>query len=82
MLFRSNAQQAAFNTASVGRRTDILLERKGKLAGQLIGKSPWLQSVHLISPDANIGDMISVDLVSAGPNSLEGAVIQKERYAA
>ena len=77
-----NAQQAAFNAASVGRRTDILLERKGKLAGQLIGKSPWLQSVHVISPDAKIGDMINVDLVSAGPNSLEGAVVQKERYAA
>lgn len=77
-----NAQQAAFNAASVGRHTDILLERKGKLAGQLIGKSPWLQSVHLISPDAHIGDMISVELVSAGPNSLEGAAIQKERYAA
>ena len=77
-----NTQQAAFNAASVGRRTEILLERKGKLAGQLIGKSPWLQSVHLISPDANIGDMVSVELVSAGPNSLEGAVIQKERYAA
>ncbi len=77
-----NTQQAAFNAASVGRRTDILLERKGKLVGQLIGKSPWLQSVHLISPDANIGDMVSVELVSAGPNSLEGAVIQKERYAA
>ena len=77
-----NAQQAAFNAASVGRNTDILLERKGKLAGQLIGKSPWLQSVHIISPDAAIGDMISVELVSAGPNSLEGAVIQKERYAA
>ena len=77
-----NAQQAAFNAASVGRHTDILLERNGKLAGQLIGKSPWLQSVHIISPDAAIGDMISVELVSAGPNSLEGAVIQKERYAA
>ncbi len=77
-----NTQQAGFNAASVGRRTEILLERKGKLAGQLIGKSPWLQSVHLISPDANIGDMVSVELVSAGPNSLEGAVIQKERYAA
>jgi tRNA-2-methylthio-N6-dimethylallyladenosine synthase len=77
-----NAGQSAFNVASVGRRTELLLERKGKLAGQLIGKSPWLQSVHVISPDAAIGDMVSVDLVSAGPNSLEGAIVQKERYAA
>jgi tRNA-2-methylthio-N6-dimethylallyladenosine synthase len=77
-----NTQQAAFNAASVGRRTDVLLERKGKLAGQLIGKSPWLQSVHLISPLAKIGDMVTVDLVSAGPNSLAGALVEKERYAA
>lgn len=77
-----NAGQSAFNAASVGKRTEILLERKGKLAGQLIGKSPWLQSVHVISPDAVIGDMMKVDLVSAGPNSLEGAPVQKELYAA
>ncbi len=77
-----NAGQSAFNAKSVGKRTDILIERKGKLTGQLIGKSPWLQSVHVISPDAAIGDMVSVDLVSAGPNSLEGAIVQKERYAA
>lgn len=77
-----NAGQSAFNAASVGTRTDILLERKGKLPGQLIGKSPWLQSVHVISPDAAIGDMVEVDLVSAGPNSLEGAIVQKELYAA
>jgi tRNA-2-methylthio-N6-dimethylallyladenosine synthase len=77
-----NSQQAAFNAMSVGKRTDVLLERKGKLPGQLIGKSPWLQSVHIISPDAAIGDMISVDLVSAGPNSLAGELVTKERYAA
>jgi tRNA-2-methylthio-N6-dimethylallyladenosine synthase len=77
-----NAGQSAFNAESVGKHTDILIERKGKLTGQLIGKSPWLQSVHVISSDAAIGDMVSVDLVSAGPNSLEGALVQKERYAA
>jgi tRNA-2-methylthio-N6-dimethylallyladenosine synthase len=77
-----NAGQSAFNAASVGRRTEILLERKGKLPGQLIGKSPWLQSVHVISPEAAIGDMVIVDLMSAGPNSLKGVLVQKERYAA
>jgi tRNA-2-methylthio-N6-dimethylallyladenosine synthase len=77
-----NSQQSAFNAASVGKRTDVLLERKGKLAGQLIGKSPWLQSVHVISPYTSVGDMIHVDLVSAGPNSLAGELVTKERYAA
>ena len=63
--------QAAFNAASVGRRCDVLLERKGKLPGQLLGKSPWLQSVHVIG-DAAIGDLVTVDLVDAGPMSLTG----------
>ena len=40
-------QQTAFNATTLGRTTDILLERQGKLPGQLIGKSPWLQSVHV-----------------------------------
>ena len=72
-----NRQQAAFNAGSVGKRTKILLERKGKLPGQLIGKTPWLQSVHVIVDGAAIGDMITVDLVSAGANSLEGRAVEK-----
>ena len=66
-----NRDQEAFNRASVGRRCDILLERKGKLPGQLIGKSPWLQSVHLVA-DAAIGDVIAVEIEAAWPNSVSG----------
>ncbi len=72
-----NEQQLAFNQASVGKRTRVLLERDGKLPGQKIGKSPWLQSVHVMT-DAQIGDMVDVDLVSAGPNSLAGSLADKE----
>jgi tRNA-2-methylthio-N6-dimethylallyladenosine synthase len=67
-----NSQQLAFNAASVGQRTNILLERRGKLPGQLIGKTPWFQSVHIFADQAEIGDIISVTLTSAGPNSLAG----------
>jgi len=67
-----NAQQLAFNQASVGRRADVLLERPGRKPGQLVGKSPWLQSVHL-ETTAQIGDIVEVELISAGPNSLAGA---------
>ncbi len=66
-----NRDQQAFNARTVGRTCDVLLERPGKLPGQLIGKSPWLQSVHLMT-DAAIGDLVSVDLVRADPNSLAG----------
>ena len=42
---RITANQLAFNRAAVGRDTKVLIERRGKLPGQMIGKSPWLQSV-------------------------------------
>ncbi len=67
-----NAQQLAFNQASVGRRTEVLLERPGRKPGQLVGKTPWLQSVHL-ETDAQIGELVEVELLAAGPNSLAGA---------
>jgi tRNA-2-methylthio-N6-dimethylallyladenosine synthase len=75
-----NEQQYAFNQQTVGRTTDILLERQGKLDGQLIGKTPWLQSAHIISPDLQIGDLVEVEITRAGPNSLTGQI--RERLAA
>ncbi len=72
-----NEQQLAFNRATAGRRTSVLLERQGKKPGQLIGKSPWLQSVHL-ETDAALGDLVEVEILSAGPNSLAGAQCVKE----
>ncbi|WP_353204812.1 tRNA (N6-isopentenyl adenosine(37)-C2)-methylthiotransferase MiaB [Sphingomonas sp.] len=70
-----NRDQAAFNAATVGRTCQVLLERKGKLPGQLIGKSPWLQSVHLVS-DASIGDLVEVTLAEAGANSMLGVLAE------
>ena len=67
-----NVQQHGFNLASVGTTTQVLLERRGKLADQFIGKSPWLQSVHVVGDTYAIGDVIDVELVAAGPNSLTG----------
>ena len=66
-----NDQQHAFNRASVGRRTSVLIERRGKLPGQWLGKSPWLQSVHVIGNHA-VGDIVTLELTAAGPNSLTG----------
>src|SRR5205085_1758614 len=66
----------AFNRSKVGADTRILIERKGRRPGQMIGKSPWLQSVHVES-DALPGDMLDVTLVAALPNSLTGAMREK-----
>ena len=69
-----NRDQHAFNLASVGRRCAVLVERRGKLSGQWLGKSPWLQSVHFTG-DAAIGDIVEVELSQAGPNSLSGRLL-------
>jgi tRNA-2-methylthio-N6-dimethylallyladenosine synthase len=66
------ADQTAFNAATLGKMCEVLLERPGKLAGQLIGKSPWLQSVHVLAPGLSIGDVVTVDITDSGPLSLKG----------
>jgi len=69
--------QLAFNRAAEGRDCRVLLERPGKRPGQLIGRSPWMQSVHVFT-DARVGDLIDVTLGAAGPVSVAGV----ERRAA
>jgi tRNA-2-methylthio-N6-dimethylallyladenosine synthase len=66
-----NRDQAAFNAATVGRTCDVLIERRGKLPGQFLGKSPWLNSVHIVG-DLAIGDLVAVEITAAGPNSVTG----------
>jgi tRNA-2-methylthio-N6-dimethylallyladenosine synthase len=70
-------QQTAFNHATLGKRTSILLEKPGKLEGQLIGKSPWLQSVHILGSGLSTGDIVDVDIVEAGSLSLKGELSMK-----
>jgi tRNA-2-methylthio-N6-dimethylallyladenosine synthase len=74
---RINAHSLAFNRSKVGTDTQILVERKGRHAGQMIGKTPWLQSLHL-ETDAAPGEMLDVAVLSAGPNSLTGALRARE----
>jgi tRNA-2-methylthio-N6-dimethylallyladenosine synthase len=70
---RIGEHSLAFNKSKVGADTRILIERPGRRDGQMIGKSPWLQSVH-VETGAQPGDMLDVTLVAALPNSLTGAV--------
>ena len=73
---RINVHQLAFNQGKVGIDTQILIERRGRHDGQMIGRTPWLQSVH-VETDALLGEIVDVTLVGAGPNSLAGALRQK-----
>ncbi|CTQ54636.1 (Dimethylallyl)adenosine tRNA methylthiotransferase MiaB [Roseibium album] len=68
-------QQQAFNASRLGMSFDVLLEKKGRNAGQLVGKSPWLQPVQLDAPESLIGSIQAVEIVKIGSNSLFGQLI-------
>ena len=67
-------QQQEFNRACVGRVLPVLLEKPGRHAGQLVGRSPYLQSVHLTANGEQVGDIVPVLIAGAGQNSLSGTV--------
>ena len=88
-----DAQQRRFNEASLGRCDSVLLERRGRKPGQLVGRNPYMQAVHVdfaeapggegrplngsprAAPIPPTGRLFDVEIVSAGPNSLEGRPI-------
>jgi len=63
-------QQTDFLTSLVGRTVDVLLEKPGRLEGQMVGRSPWLLPVIVDANTAKIGDIIPVRINKAGTNSL------------
>jgi tRNA-2-methylthio-N6-dimethylallyladenosine synthase len=65
-------QQAAFNEAAVGRTLPVLIEKPGRHAGQMVGRSPYLQAVHLEAAPEEAGRILEVAIEGAGPNSLSG----------
>ncbi|WP_290546851.1 tRNA (N6-isopentenyl adenosine(37)-C2)-methylthiotransferase MiaB [Aestuariivirga sp.] len=67
-----HAQQTAFNAAVVGRTLSVLLEKPGRDAGQLVGRSPYLQSVHIQAEPGLIGTIVDTHIMGVGTNSLWG----------
>lgn len=68
-------QMRRFLEGCVGQTFNILLEKPGRYAGQMIGRSPYLQSVNVEAPTARIGDFVAVEIVAALPNSLKGVLV-------
>lgn len=70
-------QQLQFNMSCVGKTMPVLFDRDGKLDNQLIGKTPYMQSVHLINPSKEVfGTIVDVEITSARASSLTGTVLQ------
>jgi tRNA-2-methylthio-N6-dimethylallyladenosine synthase len=63
-------QQDAFNAACAGRALDVLFTAPGRHPGQVAGRSPYLQPVHMAGPTSLIGGQYRVKIDRAHPNSL------------
>jgi tRNA-2-methylthio-N6-dimethylallyladenosine synthase len=69
--------QRAFNASFAGRTLDVLLEKPGRLPGQLVGKSPYLQAVQVMAPRSLIGEVARLTVTEVGSNSLFGALTEQ-----
>lgn len=64
--------QEAFNKSCVGKVMPVLLEQKGRHKGQLIGRTPYMQNLHIETNGDNINKIIEVEVTDATTNSLSG----------
>ena len=69
-----HARQTAFNKSCVGKTLPVLLEKAGRAEGQLMGRSPYLQPVHVSGQKTQIGAVLDVKIDSVGTNSLSGHI--------
>jgi tRNA-2-methylthio-N6-dimethylallyladenosine synthase len=67
-------QQDAFNRGCAGKSLDVLFEKPGRLPGQIVGRSPYLQPVQVMAPSSLIGEIAMVEITGVGSNSLFGAL--------
>lgn len=67
-------QQTAFNRSKIGQSMSVLLDRDGRYPGQKVGRSPWLQSVHVAADDRMYGKIVTVRIDDASLNSLTGVL--------
>ena len=69
-----NDQQVRFNQGKAGQTLDVLLDRHGRHEGQLVGRSPWMQAVHVEAPAHRIGQIAPVRILEGKANSLSGVL--------
>jgi tRNA-2-methylthio-N6-dimethylallyladenosine synthase len=74
--------QAAFNARCRGLTFDVLMEKPGRLPGQLTGRSPYLQAVNVMAPQSLIGEIVSVTITELGTYSLFGVLADTPRIEA
>jgi tRNA-2-methylthio-N6-dimethylallyladenosine synthase len=70
-----NRQHLAFNEAMVGKECSVILDREGSKAGQRLGRSPWMQSVHVDNTEAYANQQVTVRITAANGSSLKGELV-------
>jgi len=70
-------QTRTFNRSCKGRVFDVLFDRPGRKPGQAVGRSPYLQPVHVEGAAAQIGQTARVEIAAVQPNSLRGVLSQR-----
>ena len=70
----------AFNHATVGRRFGVVFDKPGRHPGQLGGRTPYMQAVHVEAPGELLGRMAQVEIVEVWPNSLKGRLVEGSSY--
>ncbi|MDO8533853.1 MAG: tRNA (N6-isopentenyl adenosine(37)-C2)-methylthiotransferase MiaB [Xanthobacteraceae bacterium] len=73
-----DAHQRKFNAAYLGDTLDVLFEKPGRIAGLLVGRSPYVQPVQVTAPADLIGTIAPVRIVEVGP-SLSAELISPVR---
>ena len=74
-------QQAAFNAAKEGEIVEVLFTHPGRQEGQIGGRTPWLQPVHMLGSESLIGRIVPVRIVLGKPNSLTATLIEEPACA-
>jgi tRNA-2-methylthio-N6-dimethylallyladenosine synthase len=76
-----NASQHAFNASCVGLTVPVLIEKPGRNEGQIVGRSPYLQPIHIDAPQSLIGQILPVHIHTIAKNSLFGTIVTAEAQA-
>ena len=71
-------QQKNFNESFIGKPVHVLFDRKGQKDGQLLGKTPWMQSVYVDAPARLFGQIVDVRITNAFQNGMAGEIITTE----
>ncbi len=71
-----SGQMTDFNRNCIGRIVPVLVEKPGRMPGQMIGRSPYLQGVHFDDPQQRVGSIIQCKIDGITTNSLSATTVE------